>query len=51
VGSTGYSTGAHLHYEMRIGDQAVSPSMLFEDSAGLYSVEALAGDEAGDEAA
>lgn len=37
VGTTGYSTGNHLHFEMRIGDQAVSPSMLFENSAGLYS--------------
>ena len=37
VGSTGYSTGPHLHYEMRIGEQPVSPSMLFDPSAGLYS--------------
>jgi murein DD-endopeptidase MepM/ murein hydrolase activator NlpD len=37
VGSTGYSTGAHLHFEMRIGNQAISPSRLFEESAGLYA--------------
>ncbi|GHU68368.1 hypothetical protein AGMMS49983_20930 [Clostridia bacterium] len=39
VGSEGYSTGPHLHYEMRIGEQAISPSMLFDPGAGLYSAE------------
>jgi len=37
VGSTGYSTGAHLHFETRIGDQAVNPLMLCETSSSLYS--------------
>ncbi|MDR1135976.1 MAG: M23 family metallopeptidase [Clostridiales Family XIII bacterium] len=41
VGSTGYSTGAHLHYEMRIGSQPVSPSMLFDENASLYSLETI----------
>ncbi|MCL2436755.1 MAG: M23 family metallopeptidase [Clostridiales bacterium] len=38
VGSTGFSTGPHLHFEIRIGNQAINPLMLLEDSASLYSV-------------
>ena len=39
VGSTGSSTGPHLHFEFRIGNQAINPLMLLEDTAALYSAE------------
>ena len=38
VGSTGFSTGPHLHFEFRIGDQAINPLKLIEEAAPLYSV-------------
>jgi len=37
VGSTGFSTGPHLHFEFRIGDQAINPLKLIEDTSPLYS--------------
>ncbi|MEG1153553.1 MAG: M23 family metallopeptidase [Ruthenibacterium sp.] len=36
VGSTGYSTGPHLHYEVRIGNQSINPMDLFSGQSGLY---------------
>lgn len=35
VGTTGYSTGPHLHYEVRIGDQAINPMLLFSGEGGM----------------
>lgn len=36
VGSTGYSTGPHLHYEVKIGNQSINPMDLFSGKSGLY---------------
>ncbi len=36
VGTTGYSTGPHLHFEMRIGREPIDPEKLFDGTSGLY---------------
>lgn len=39
VGTTGYSTGAHLHYEVRIGADSIDPMRLFDGKGGLLYFE------------
>jgi murein DD-endopeptidase MepM/ murein hydrolase activator NlpD len=37
IGSTGYATGPHLHFEARIGNQSVDPVALWRGTSGLYT--------------
>ncbi|MDD3428831.1 MAG: M23 family metallopeptidase [Oscillospiraceae bacterium] len=36
VGTTGYSTGPHLHYEVKIGNQSINPWDLFDGTSGIF---------------
>ncbi len=37
VGSTGFATGPHLHFEMMVGSVALSPWYAFDGTAGFYA--------------
>lgn len=36
VGTTGFSTGPHLHYEVKIGNQSINPVDMFNGTSGIY---------------
>lgn len=38
IGSTGYSTGPHLHFTMYIGGHAINPWTAFDGTAGFYQL-------------
>lgn len=38
VGTTGYSTGNHLHYEVKIGSQSINPWLLFSAESAVFDV-------------
>jgi len=40
VGTTGYSTGPHLHYEVKIGRESISPWPLFDGTSGIFVADA-----------
>lgn len=40
VGATGYATGDHLHYEVKIGSQSINPWLLFSGESSVFSAPA-----------